>query len=233
MALLLPLAEALGVSVTELLSGARDPETPPRTPEAAPPARDTAGDLLSYTQRALSQRWGRLRLWLLAGLGGALLLAALVCWICDTALGGALSWSLVVDLSLLLAWAVLLPLLAARRRPLAWALGALSAAILPYLYGLGRLLDDPRVFRLGLPIAPAAAVCLWTAWALCRRLRRRKLLAAGALLLLAMVLSLYVNAVAAALTGGAVHLGDCLPTLALAAACLLADFVLRRRRETA
>ena len=129
--------------------------------------------------------------------------------------------------------ALLLPLLAARRRPLAWALGALSAAILPYLYGLGRLLDDPRVFRLGLPIAPAAAVCLWTAWALCRRLRRRKLLAAGALLLLAMVLSLYVNAVAAALTGGAVHLGDCLPTLALAAACLLADFVLRRRRETA
>ena len=56
-ALLLPLAEALGVSVTELLGGA--PETPPQTPEAL--ARDTAGDILSYTQKTASQRRERLR----------------------------------------------------------------------------------------------------------------------------------------------------------------------------
>ena len=96
-ALLLPLAEALGVSVTELLGGA--PETPPQTPEA--PARDTAGDILSYTQKTASQRRERLRLWLFAGASGTFLLSAAVCWVCDTALNGALSWSLIVDLSLL------------------------------------------------------------------------------------------------------------------------------------
>ena len=224
-ALLLPLAEALGVSVTELLGGA--PETPPQTPEA--PARDTAGDILSYTQKTASQRRERLRLWLFAGARGTFLLSAAVCWVCDTALNGALSWSLIVDLSLLLAWLVLLPLLTARRHALPLALGALSAAILPYLNLLGRLLRDPRVFRFGLPIAPAAVLYLWGVWAVWRRLRCRRLSAAGTVLLLTAALSLFVNVVTDALTGGRALYGDSLFTLVLAAVCFLADYVLRRR----
>ena len=224
-ALLLPLAEALGVSVTELLDGT--PAPPPQTPEA--PARDTAGDILSYTQKTASQRRERLRLWLFAGASGTFLLSAAVCWVCDTALNRALSWSLIVDLSLLLAWVVLLPLLTARRHALPLALGALSAAILPYLNLLGRLLGDPRVFRFGLPIVPAAALYLWAAWAVWRRLRRRRLSAAGTVLLLTAALSLFINAVTGALTGGRALYGDSLFTLVLAAVCFLADYVLRQR----
>lgn len=226
-ALLLPLAEALGVSVTELLSGVRAPETQTQAPEAPP--RDTAGDILSYTQKTATQRRERLRLWLFAGASGTFLLSAAVCWICDTALNGSLSWSLIVDISLLLAWAVLLPLLTARRHALPLALGALSAAILPYLYLLGRLLGDPRVFRFGLPIVPAAALYLWAGWAVWRKLRRRRLSAAGTVLLLTAALSLFVNAVTGALTGGRALYGDSLFTLVLAAVCFLADYVLRRR----
>ncbi len=226
-ALLLPLAEALGVSVTELLGGIQTPEAPPQEQKAPP--RDTAGDILSYTQKTASQRRERLRLWLFAGVSGTFLVAAAVCWICDTALNGALSWSLIVDISLLLAWMVLLPLLTARRRALALALGVLSAAILPYLYLLGRLLGEPRVFRFGLPIVPAAALYLWAAWAVWRRLRSRRLSAAGTVLLLTAALSLFVNAVTGALTGGRALYGDSLFTLVLAAVCFLADYVLRQR----
>lgn len=225
-ALLLPLAEALGVSVTELLGGA--PETPPQTPEAL--ARDTAGDILSYTQKTASQRRERLRLWLFAGASGTFLLSAAVCWVCDTALNRTLSWSLIVDLSLLLAWVVLLPLLTARRHALPLALGALSAAILPYLNLLGRLLGDPRVFRFGLPIAPAAALYLWAGWAVWRKLRHRRLCAAGTVLLLTAGLSLFVSAVTGTLTsGGRILWGNSLFTLVAAAACFLADYVLRHR----
>lgn len=226
-ALLLPLAEALDVSVTELLGGMQTPEAPPQ--EQQVPSRDMAGDILSYTQKTASQRRERLRLWLFAGVSGTFLVAAAVCWICDTALNGALSWSLIVDISLLLAWAVLLPLLTARRRALALALGVLSAAILPYLYLLGRLLGEPRVFRFGLPIVPAAALYLWAAWAVWRRLRSRRLSAAGTVLLLTAALSLFVNAVTGALTGGRALYGDSLFTLVLAAVCFLADYVLRQR----
>ena len=227
-ALLLPLAEALDISVTELLGGLRSPGSPPQALD--PPPQDTAGDILSYTERASSQRREKLRLWLFAGASGTFLLSAAVCWACDTALNGTLSWSLIVDLSLLLAWVVLLPLLTARRHALPLALGALSAAILPYLNLLGRLLGDPRVFRFGLPIAPAAVLYLWAVWAVWRRFRRR-FRAAGTILLLTAGLNLFVNAVTGAITsGGRTLRGDSLFTLVLAAACFLADYVLRRQK---
>lgn len=217
-ALLLPLSEALGVSVTELLAGGRAPDAPPPDP---------AGALLTYASRTAPQRWERLRLWLFAGLTGTFLLAAAVCWICDAALNGALTWSLVVCCSLALAWAVLLPLLTARRHPLPLALAALSAVILPYLWLLGDLLGEPRVFQLGLPIAPAAVLYLWAVWAQRRRLRR-KWRAAGELLQLTAVLDFYVSIVVYPLTGSWAGWTDILLMLALSAACFLADFVLRR-----
>lgn len=229
-ALLLPLAEALGISATELLAGARLPEELPRTAEVPP--RDTAGDILSYARRTASQRWERLRLWLFAGLSGSFLLSAAVCWICDMALNRALTWSLIVCVSLTLAWAVLLPLLTLRRRPVLWALAALSAAILPYLYILGDLLGDPRVFRFGLPIAPAAALYLWGVYAVCRRHRRRRWYAAGEILFLTAVLNFAVDIAVYLFAPNEMLWGGPLAALALSAACFLADYVLRHREET-
>lgn len=229
-ALLLPLAEALGVSATELLAGVRAPEPPPQMPETAAP-QDTAGDLLSYARRTALQRRERLRLWLFAGLSGCFLLSAAVCWICDMALNRELTWSLIVCVSLALAWAVLLPLLTLRRGPVPGALAALSAAILPYLYILGDLLGDPRVFRFGLPIAPAAAVYLWGVYAVCRRRRRRRWHAAGDILLLTAALNFAVDIAVYLLAPNELLWGGPLVTLALSAACFLADYVLRRLRE--
>lgn len=229
-ALLLPLSERLGVSATELLAGVRAPEAPPQTPETAAP-QDTAGDLLSYAQRTASQRREKLRLWLLAGLSGSFLLSAVVCWICDMALNRELTWSLIVCVSLVLAWAVLLPLLTLRRGPVPGALAALSAAILPYLYILGDLLGDPRVFRLGLPIAPAAAAYLWGVYAVCRKHRRRRWHAAGDILLLTAALNFTVDIAVYLLAPNELLWGGPLMTLALAAACFLADYVLSRLRE--
>lgn len=228
--LLLPLAESLGVSVTELLGGARASEPPAKAPEA--PLRDTAGDILSYARKTAAQRRQKLRLWLFAGLSGAFVLASLVCWICDMALNRALTWSLIVCVSLTLAWAVLLPLLTLRRRPVLWALAALSAAILPYLYILGDLLEDPRVFRLGLPIAPAAALYLWGVYAVCRRHRRRKWYAAGEILLLTAALNFAVDIAVCVLAPSGMLWGGPLIALALSAGCSLADYVLRHRGET-
>lgn len=221
--LLLPLSEALGVTVTELLRGARIPDAP---------SPDPAEALLSYSHRTAPQRRERLRLWLFAGLSGSFLLAAAVCWICDMALNRRLTWSLIVCCSLTLAWTVLLPLLTFRRRPVPWALAALSAAVLPYLYILGNLLGDPRVFRLGLPIAPAAALYLWGVYAVCRRHRLRKWHAAGEILLLSAVLNFAVNIATCLLIPSEMLWGGPLITLALSAACCLTDWILRRRAET-
>lgn len=229
-ALLLPLSELLGVSVTELLGGARTQETPGQTAKAT--FQDTAGDLLSYTRRTASQRWAHLRLWLFAGLSGSFLLAAVVCWICDMALNRSLSWSLVVFASLALAWAVLLPLFTVRRGPVLWSLAALSAAILPYLYILGDLLGNPQVFRFSLPIAPMAVGYLWGVYGVCRRRRRRKWRIAGDILLLTGILHFAVEIAVCALAPGELFWGGALILLALSDACYLVDYVLRHRAET-
>ena len=148
------------------------------------------------------------------------------------ALNRALTWSLIVCVSLTLAWAVLLPLLTLRHRPVLWALAALSAAILPYLYILGDLLGDPRVFRLGLPIAPAAALYLWGVCAVCRRYRRRRWYAAGEILFLTAVLNFAVDIAVYLFAPNEMLWGGPLAALALSAACFLADYVLRHREET-
>lgn len=228
-ALLLPLSEALGVSVTELLGGVRASAPPEKRTEASP--RDTVGDLLSYTQRTASQRWAHLRLWLFAGLSGSFLLAAVVCWICDMALNRTLTWSLVVFSSLALAWASLLPLLTVRRRPVLWSLAALSAVILPYLYILGDLLEDPRVFRFGLPIAPMALGYLWGVYGVCRRHRHQKWRAAGDILLLTGILHFAVEIAVYMLAPSKLSWGGALILLALSDACYLVDYVLRHKAE--
>ena len=71
---------------------------------------------------------------------GALLLAAAVCCLCDFMLTGALSWSLVVLISIALGWAVIFPTLLRRRKGLWISLAALTLLILPYLWALSLLL---------------------------------------------------------------------------------------------
>lgn len=223
-ALLLPLAEALGVTVTELLGGAHPPDAPPPDP---------AGDLLSYSCRTAPQRRERLRLWLFAGVSGSFLLAAAVCWICDIVLSGKLTWSLLVDCSLGLAWGVFLPLLTFRRRAVLWALAVLSAAILPYLYVLGILLEQPAVFRLGLAVAPVAMGYLFGVYGVIRRHRRRKWYAAGEILGLSAILNFAVDLAASSLLPGGTAWGGPVVTLFLSAACFLTDGIRRRMRESA
>lgn len=218
--LLLPLASALGVPAAELLGAMQQP--------GAPPA-DVVASALSYSRQVDRQNRRNLRLWLFAGTSAAFLIAALVCWICDMALNKALTWSLLVDSSLVLSWLVLLPLFLARRHPLPLALAVLSAGILPYLYFLRVFLRNPLIFRLGLPIAPASVLFAWCVYAVCRMLRRRKWLAASAVLALAVPLDLFIDFVTARQLGGQMEFGSCGITLLLAAACLLAEYLLRQR----
>lgn len=127
--------------------------------------------------------------------------------------------------------ALLLPLLTLRRGPVPGALAALSAAILPYLYILGDLLGEPRVFRLGLPIAPLAALYLWGVYAVCRKHRRRRWHAAGDILLLTAALNFAVDIAVYLAAPNALLRGGPLAALTLSAACFLTDYVLRRLRE--
>lgn len=139
----------------------------------------------------------------LAGLilSETLLAAAVICVVCDRAVFGRLTWSLIVALSLLLTWAVALPALLVRGKGLWFSLAAFSLAVAPYLYGLSVLLGRPaQMLRIALPMAAVGVGFLWLAALIFSRIRNRW--NAGALCLLAAAgLNVIVNAILAALLG--------------------------------
>ena len=221
--LLTPLAEALGVSVTELLNGQLDGE------DDVVPGESLMVGTLAYAQQAHRCRHRKLRWWLLAGLTAACLVAALVCWICDTVLTGGLSWSLIVDLCLVQGWVVALPLLLPCRRPVRSLLAVLTVTSLPFLYGLGRILGETLVFRIGLPVAPAALLYLWIIYLLWGRLAGRGWRIAGVICLLSVPLSLLIEVVLFRVLGESSSPGQGIGTVILAVICFGVDWLLRHR----
>ena len=76
------------------------------------------------------------------------------------------------------------------------ALLALSVFILPFLYVLSRLLkSNGNILAAGAPTAALSVVFLWSVFALFKRLKTRKRLAAAASLLLAVPTCLLINLV--------------------------------------
>lgn len=107
--LLIPLAQILGVSTTELLQGRRMADPPQAETESS------VAEALRYSDRQVPG----------TACGGSgptpcfssppcVCWAAGICLLCDFCLSGRLSWSLIVLLSLALAWVVTVPLFQAK-----------------------------------------------------------------------------------------------------------------------
>ena len=106
--LLIPLAQILGVSTTELLQGRRMADPPQAETESS------VAEALRYSDRQVRHRLRRLWAHALLLFSALCLLAAGICLLCDFCLSGRLSWSLIVLLSLALAWVVTVPLFQAK-----------------------------------------------------------------------------------------------------------------------
>lgn len=186
--LLLSLAEILGVTPGDLLRGEID------APNSAP-ADAVVHNALLYADSAAKRRFQSLRAVFATAFSLLLFLGIVVCIICDMALTGALTWSLFPISSIIFAWFVLFPVVRRGADGVTAALIWLSALILPFLYILARLIpSQPLVFPIGARMALISLPFLWAVFALFKRLRGRRHLAAALSLLLSIPLSLLVNA---------------------------------------
>lgn len=181
---LLPaLSAALGVTVGELLNGARDiaPADPAHCTEAA----------LGYAAQTRARDSRALRRRLALAWGLALLAGALVCGICNLALAGRLSWSLIPAAGCLLAWCITRPLIRWGTQGIQASLGWLTGLIAPFLWALDRvlngLLHGPRpgggaisVLPIGLLTAAPGLAFLWGCYGAARLWRARPLRAGAA-----------------------------------------------------
>ncbi len=113
-----------------------------------------------------------------------LVLGIMVCCICDVAISGRFTWSLIVLSSALLTGIVSFPVILLGEKGVLAALAAMSIFILPFMYLLSLLIKVNEVFRIGAVMSIITLAFAWIVYILYNRLKERKLLATGITFLL-------------------------------------------------
>lgn len=124
----------------------------------------------------------------------ALLIGIMVCMICDLAITGSLTWSLIPTGSIAFAWVVSFPGIILGRKGMLISLISLSAFTVPYLFLLSRILGAKEVFSIGSVMAVIAIAFMWIVAAVFRRMGKSRIPAAlGVNFLLAVPFLCIVN----------------------------------------
>ncbi len=123
----------------------------------------------------------------------AMIAGILVCCICDFAISGTLTWSLITLSSILVTWIVSFPVMLLGKKGVLVAMVAISIFILPFMYTLSVLTKVNEVFSVGAAMSIFTLVYLWISYFLYYRLKERKLLATGITFLFAIPFTLLIN----------------------------------------
>ncbi len=185
--LIIPLAEILEISTSELLNGGINISNDTQTTETL------INKAIKFSSKSSVQKAEKIKQNILYGLSASFLIAIIVCLICDYFLTGNLSWSLIVIVSLVFSMLILFTLLTAKEKLIKKTLITLSVFIIPYLALLSFILKQPLVFYLGSCISVITATALWLSYIAFVKLPRRKYLAIGISFLMIIPLNLLIN----------------------------------------
>lgn len=185
--LIIPLAEILEISTSELLNGGINISNDTQTTETL------INKAIKFSSKSSVQKAEKIKQNILYGLSASFLIAIIVCLICDYFLTRNLSWSLIVIVSLVFSMLILFTLLTAKEKLIKKTLITLSVFIIPYLALLSFILKQPLVFYLGSCISVITATALWLSYIAFVKLPRRKYLAIGISFLMIIPLNLLIN----------------------------------------
>lgn len=162
-----------------------------------------------------------------------MMIGILVCCICDVAISGTLTWSLITLSSILITWMVSFPVILLGKKGVLAAMAALSILIVPFMYLLSILIKAKEVFRIGAVMSVITLVFLWIIYILYYRLKERKLLATGITFLFAIPFTFVINITLSKIIGEpAMDVWDILSVFLLfmiAAAFLIGDYARKTR----
>lgn len=183
-ALIAPLADVLGVSVSDLLRGERTSETVENA---------DVGEVLRYAEATVQKRDGAIKLWLSAGFTALLIVGIIVCTVVDVAINRAFTWSLYPISSVVFAWCVLFPMIRLGKKGVVRSLVALTILIVPYLLVLDRISGAEGVLlKAGAAVSAISLAYLWGVYFIMKR-SRRKLIGAGVSTILAAPVCALIN----------------------------------------
>ncbi len=182
--IMLELCEILGITVNELLSGEKiDMESYEKKVDE---------NLIALKRKDENNMTQNVMISILFSV--TLLVGIMVCLICNIAISGNLTWSLIPVSSIVFAWAILFPSIILGKRGIIVSLISLSVFIIPYLFLLSSLIKVKKVFSVGAVMAVASIVFLWIIVVIFRRIgKEKKLVALGITFLLAIPFVFIVN----------------------------------------
>lgn len=161
-----------------------------------------------------------------------MVIGIVVCCICDIAISGTLTWSLIVLSSILVMWIASFPVILLGKKGVLVAMIAISILIIPFMYILSILIKVNEVFSIGAIMSIISLVFLWMIYVLYYRLKERKLLATGITFLFAIPFTLLINSTLTKMIGEPVNdIWDILSIvilLIIAVAFIIGDYARRK-----
>lgn len=124
-----------------------------------------------------------------------LFIGLIVCAICDIAISGNLTWSLIPISAIIFAWVVLFPVMILGKKGFLGGLISISIFMIPYLYILSDLINVKAVFSIGAIMSLISIVYIWLIFGIFNRLKMRKLFAAGLISLSSIPFMILVNVI--------------------------------------
>lgn len=182
--IMLELCEILGITVNELLSGEKvDVESYEKKADE---------NLIALKRKDENNMAKNVVISILFSV--TFLIGIMVCLICNIAISGNLTWSLIPVSSIVFAWIISFPSIILGERGIIVSLISLSVFIIPYLFLLSRLINVKAIFSVGAVMAVVSIAFLWIIAAVFSRIgRTRKLVALGMTFLLAIPFMFIVN----------------------------------------
>lgn len=182
--IMLELCEILGITVNELLSGEEiDMENYEKKADE---------NLIALKRKDENNMTRNVLISMLFSV--TLLIGIMVCLICNIAISGNLTWSLIPVSSIVFAWVITFPSIILGKRGIIVSLISFSVFIIPYLFLLSSLIKAKEIFSVGVVVAIASIIFLWIIATIFNRIgKTRKLIALGIVLLLAIPFMFIIN----------------------------------------
>ena len=181
--IMLELCEILGITVNELLSG--------EVVDTENYEKRINENLIALKRKDENNMSKNMIILIVFSI--TLLIGLLVCAICDIAISGDLTWSLIPISSIIFTWVVSFPFIILGRKGIRGSLISVSIFIIPYLYILKDIIKVNAIFSVGSIMAIISIVYLWLLFMIFNRLRERKSVATGITFLLSIPFMLIIN----------------------------------------
>lgn len=156
----------------------------------------------------------------------------IICCICDLAITGKLTWSLITLSSILFTWIIAFPVILLGKKGVIGALLAFSILVIPFMYILSVIIKSSMIFSIGAVMSVVAIVLGWIIYLVYRKFSDRFLFATGITCLIAIPATLVINVIISKLVNTvAIDIWDILTDfglLILAVALFVADYARRK-----